>query len=371
MNNDLIYRIAISLVPGIGDVHARALINHFGEARSVFNSPASKLERLEGIGKQRASAIRKFRDFKKPEAEIKFMEQHSIQPLFFKDPEFPSRLLQTYDCPVMLYHLGNADLNHRRIISVVGTRNCDNYGTVLCEKLVSELSSMNVMILSGLAHGIDSIAHRKALHTGLPTVAALAHGLDRIYPWKNKALAAQMVKQGGLVTDFLSGTSPDRQNFPRRNRIVAGMCDGLVVVQSGVKGGSLITAELANGYYREVFAYPGPVDNPKSTGCHNLIMQHKAALITSAKDLAERMGWAEASTNPPVTQASFFPALTAEEWQILRVLQEAVTDIDHLRYRTGLNQGKLAGALLNLEMQSLIKPLPGKKFRLESSLPAI
>jgi DNA processing protein len=371
MNNDLIYRIAISLVPGIGDVHARALINHFGDARTVFNSPAKKLEKLEGIGKQRASAISKFRDFKRCESEIRFIENHSIQPLFFLDPGFPKRLLQAYDCPVMLYHLGNADLNHPRIISVVGTRNSDEYGKTLCEKLIADLAAMDVMIMSGLAYGIDSIAHRKALTEGLPTVAALAHGLDRIYPWKNKSMAAQMVRQGGLVTDFLSGTSPDKQNFPRRNRIVAGMCDGLVVIQSGEKGGSLITADLANGYDREVFAYPGAVDNPKSRGCHDLVMQHKAALITCARELTERMGWTDANSRKQVEQTFLFPPLTEEERMVLRAIQEQICDIDSLKYRTGLNQGKLAAALLNLEMQSLVKTLPGKKFMPERGLPAV
>jgi DNA processing protein len=371
MNNDLIYRIAISLVPGIGDVHARALINQFGDAKSVFHVPASKLEKLEGIGRQRASAIRKFSDFKRCESEIRFMEKHSVQPLFFRDKAFPNRLLQAYDCPVMLYYLGNANLNHARIISVVGTRNSDEYGKTLCEKLITDLATHDVLIMSGLAYGIDSVAHRKALTTGLPTVAALAHGLDRIYPWKNKSMAAQMVKQGGLVTDFLSGTPPDRQNFPRRNRIVAGMCDGLVVIQSGEKGGSLITAEIANVYDREVFAFPGAADNPKSVGCHRLVMQHKAALITSAADLLESMGWNDPSANKQVEQTFLFPPLTEDEIMIMRALQDQVTDIDRLKYSTGLNQGRLAAALLNLEMQSLVKTLPGKKFQLERGLPSI
>ena len=243
MSNDLLYRIALTLVPNIGDVHAKALVNRYGNAEAVFKAKKKDLENMEGIGTVRANSIKSFHDFTSSEAEIKFIEQYKIEPLFITDKNYPQRLLNCYDSPLLLYYRGTADLNTSRIVSIVGTRNNSEYGKTVCEKLVEDLANENILIISGLAYGIDTIAHKAALKNNLPTAGLLAHGLDRIYPPQNKTLAKQMIENGGLLTEFLSQTNPDKQNFPKRNRIVAGMCDCLVVIESGKKGGSLIKAE--------------------------------------------------------------------------------------------------------------------------------
>ena len=231
MTNDLLYQISLTLVPNIGDIHAKALINRYGDAESIFKAKKSELESQEGIGIVRANSIKAFTDFDRSEEEIKFIEQYKITPLFINDKDYPQRLLNCYDSPSLLYYRGNANLNSSHIVSIVGTRNNTDYGKVACEKLVEDLQNSNILVVSGLAFGIDSIAHKSALKSNLQTVGVMAHGLDRIYPAQNKNLAKQMVDQGGLLTEFMSQTNPDRQNFPKRNRIVAGMCDALIVVE--------------------------------------------------------------------------------------------------------------------------------------------
>ncbi len=364
MNNDLLYRIAITLVPTIGDVHAKALIQYFGDARNVFAAKKSTLELLEGIGEVRARHIKRFTGFNRAETEISFIEKHSITPLFISDATYPKRLLQCYDSPTMLYYRGNADLNTSRTVAVVGTRNHSEYGKWFTEKLIEDLQQEGVLIISGLAFGIDTIAHRTALKYGLPTIGVLAHGLDRIYPTGNHALARQMTGQGGLLTDFISGQAPDRQNFPRRNRIVAGMCDALIVIESGNKGGSLITAELGNGYNRDVFAVPGRCSDSKSEGCNQLIRQNKAGLITSAGDLLDSMGWT--ATAPAVQkQRTLFIEHSAQEEALLHLLrQHESLPIDELYYQSGLSSSMVAAALLQLEINGIIRALPGKIYQL-------
>ncbi len=235
MPNDLLYQIALTLVPNIGDVYAKALVNTYGSAEAVFKAKKKDLEHLEGIGSVRASSIKAFLDFTSSEAEIKFIEQLKITPLFITDKNYPQRLLNCYDSPLLLFYRGNADLNTAKIISIVGTRNPSDYGKMLCEKIVEDLQAENILILSGLAYAIDTIAHKAALKNKLPTVGVLAHGLDKIYPQQNKMLAKQMVEHGGLLIEFLSATNPHKQNFPKRNRIVAGMCDALIVIESSKK----------------------------------------------------------------------------------------------------------------------------------------
>src|SRR6218665_3132118 len=257
MKEDLLYRIALTRIPHIGDVHAKALVQIFGTARDVLQAPKKQLESIEGIGSVRAASIKKFTDFISCEKEIAFIEKHKIETLFITDENYPRRLLNCYDSPTLLYYRGTANLNTDKIISIVGTRTHSDYGKAICEKLVEELNDKNILIVSGLAFGIDTLAHKASLKNELQTVGVLAHGLDKIYPSQNKSLAAQMTTFGGLLTDFAKDTNPDKQNFPRRNRIVAGLCDALVVIESNLKGGSLITAELANSYNKDVFAFPG------------------------------------------------------------------------------------------------------------------
>lgn len=362
--DDVLYQIALTLVPHIGDVHAKTLINRYGDARSVFRAKKSDLEYTEGIGPARAHAIKSFSDFKSCEAEMRFMEKFRITPLFITHKKYPQRLLHCYDSPLLLYYCGNADLNASRIVSVVGTRSNSGYGKMVCEKLVEDLRAEHILVVSGLALGIDTIAHKTALKQGMPTVGVVAHGLDRVYPAQNKALARSMTEQGGLLTDFRSNTDPDKQNFPRRNRIVAGMCDALVVIESGAKGGSLITAELANGYNKDVFAIPGRVNDTRSEGCHSLIRSNKASLITGAADLMELMGWQQRQTVPE-RQRKLFIELTPEEKLVTDILQQhGQLHVDELYFKSGLAGSAAAAALLALEMQQVVTCLPGKMYKL-------
>jgi len=279
LSTELLYQIALTLVPNIGDIHAKALINNFETAAAVFSASKKDLESLEGIGTVRANSIKKFNDFKRAEEEVAFVEKYKITPLFLTDKNYPKRLLNCYDSPSILYYKGNADLNSPKIIAIVGTRTHNEYGKTLCEKLIEELASEDVIIISGLAFGIDSIAHKTSVKYNVKTIGVMAHGLDMVYPSQNSALAKQMITNGGLLTEFKSQTKPDRQNFPSRNRIVAGISDAIVVIESGIKGGSLITAELGNGYNKDVFAFPGRVNDTKSEGCNFLIKIIKQASL--------------------------------------------------------------------------------------------
>ncbi len=364
IHEDLLYQVALTLVPGIGDVHAKTLVNIFGDARSIFKAKNRDLECIEGIGTSKAKSIKSFNDFRSSEEELSFIEKYKITPLFLTDKNYPQRLLNCYDSPALLYYRGTADLNASRIVSVVGTRNNTGYGKMLTEKLLEGLSQQNILIISGLAFGIDTIAHRAALKNKLATVGVLAHGLDRIYPVQNKTLARQMTDHGGLLTDFLSNTNPDKQNFPKRNRIVAGICDALVVVESSKKGGSLITAELANGYNKDVFAFPGKTTDLKSEGCNLLIRENKALMITGVEDLMNIMGWEE-KKQPVHKQRELFIELTEDEKKLFSLLngKESV-HIDELYLKSGLSSSAVARALLMMEMQGIIFSLPGKLYKL-------
>lgn len=364
MYPDLLYQIALTLVPNIGDVRAKILAEYFDEASDIFKAPGKQLESIEGIGSLAAKAIKDFNDFTFCENEIAFAEKNNITPLFITDENYPQRLKNCYDAPALLYYKGNADLNYSRIISVVGTRNNTDYGRVICEKFIEDLSQENVLIVSGLAFGIDTIAHRSSIKNKLDTVGVMAHGLDRIYPAANKHLSAQMISQGGLLTDFMSGTNPDRQNFPRRNRIVAGICDALVVIESSSKGGSLITAEIANSYNKDVFAFPGRVNDLRSEGCNNLIKNNKALLISSAEDMLQIMNW-KALPKKSRLQRELFIELSGDEKIIMNIL--AGTDclhIDRLYLQSKLSSSAAANALLMLEMKGLVSALPGKMYKL-------
>lgn len=364
MYPDLVYQIALTLVPNIGDVRAKSLIEHFETAERIFKAPLKELEKIDGIGTIAAKSIKHFDDFKRCEKEVAFIKKAGITPLFLTDPNYPQRLLNCYDNPPMLYYRGNADLNHSKIISIVGTRKNSDYGKSVCDSLIADLKNEDVLIISGLAFGIDTVAHKAALKNDLKTVGVMAHGLDKIYPAQNKELALEMLGNGGLLSDFMSGTNPDRQNFPRRNRIVAGICDALIVIESSKKGGSLITAELANSYNKDVFAIPGRVNDSRSEGCNYLIKSNKSLLITCANDLLEIMNW-KAAPKKAKKQRELFIELTPDERIITDILaaQENMR-IDELYLKSGLSSSAVANALLMLEMQGVVAALPGKVFKL-------
>lgn len=366
MSNDLLYQIALSYTPNIGPVQAKILVEHFGDAQHIFKAKASQLKNIEGIGEVRANSIKNFQRFNDAEEEIRFIEKYSIRPLFITDKEYPKRLLNCYDSPELLYYKGSTDLNASKIIAVIGSRSHTDYGKHITEKLIKELQDQQVIVVSGLAYGIDAIAHKAALKNNLPTVGVLAHGLDQIYPSQHTDLAKDMLKDGGLLTEFRSKTNPDKHNFPTRNRIVAGISDATIVIETGVKGGSMITAELANGYNKDVFAFPGKVTDSKSAGCNYLIKNNKAILLTDAQELIELMGWEEKVRKSGVrSQKELFIELTNEERIVVDILKEKESvHIDEINHRSNLSSSAVAAAILNMELQGVVNSLPGKLYAL-------
>jgi DNA processing protein len=367
MTNDLLYQLALTEVPNIGWVQAKILAQHFGEAEKIFRAKLSTLERIEGIGTIRANSIKAFTDFSNAEQELKFIHKFRIKPLFITDKEYPQRLLNCYDPPTLLFYKGSANLNSSKIVSIIGTRTHTDYSKKMTDELIEELSAQNVLIVSGMAYGVDAMAHKAALKNNLPTVGVLGHGLDQIYPPDHSNLAKDMVKDGGgLLTEFRSQTNPDKHNFPTRNRIVAGMSDATIVIESGIKGGSMVTAELANGYNKDVFAFPGKVTDNKSAGCNYLIKSNKAMLLTDAQQLIEIMGWEEKNQKSKTkSQKEIFIELSKEEKIIVDILNEKETvHIDEINLRSGLSSSAIAAAILNLELQNVVNGLPGKIYKL-------
>ena len=364
MTRDLLYQIALTHVPNIGCVQAKTLIENYGTAENIFKAKKKELSAVENIGIVRAGNIKSFNDFSRAEDEIQFIEKYKIQPLFIADKNYPQRLLHCYDSPTLLFYRGNADLNASKIISIVGTRNNTDYGRQLTEKLIKELKEMNALIVSGLAFGIDAVAHKSALQNELETIGVLAHGLHTIYPRQHKTLAKEMMLHGGLLTEFCNGENPDKHNFPKRNRIVAGMADATVVIETAIKGGSMITAELANNYNRDVFALPGRTTDLKSAGCNYLIQNNKAILFTDAKELTESLGWQTRKINKK-QQKELFIELTEEEKIIIDILKEKeTTHVDEINIRSNLSSSSVAAAILNLELQNVITSLPGKIYKI-------
>lgn len=361
---DLLYAIGLTIIPGIGHITAKKLISYCGNAEAVFREKKRSLMRIPGIGEIMAGSIAGQKVLSLAEKELGFIERFQIRTLYFEDEDYPSRLKQCIDGPVILFVKGNALPERARIVSVVGSRSATAYGKEVCRKLIESLRDDGILIISGLAYGIDTAAHKAALENGLDTFGVLAHGLDRIYPSANKKLAGKMIRQGGLITDFISGTNPDRENFPSRNRIVAGLADAVIVIEAAERGGALITADLANSYNREVFAVPGRWNDPFSAGCNILIRENKAALIQNPEDLRFMMGWSDDKKPKLQVPQQLFVTLSPEEDLVYKILQEnGDCGIDLLRLSSGLPNGKIANALLNLELQSLILALPGKQYR--------
>jgi DNA processing protein len=373
-SEDLLYQLSLTLIPNIGPVQAKILLQHCN-AEEIFHAKKTYLEKIEGIGPVRAASIAAFKDFSIAEEEIKFIEKYKIKPLFLTDKYYPQRLLNCYDSPILLYYKGDADLNASKTVAVIGTRSHTDYAKQVTDKLVKDLATQHVTVISGLAFGVDAIAHKAAIKNNLPTIAVLGHGLDQIYPTEHAGLAKDIVKQGGgLLTEFRSKTKPDKHNFPTRNRIVAGMSDATIVIETGIKGGSMITAELANGYNKDVFAFPGKVTDTKSTGCNYLIKNNKAMLLTDAAELVQVMNWEERAKSKkdlPAgkagkrSQRELFIELTADEKIIIDLLNEKETaHIDEINIKSGLSSSAAAAAILNLELQNVVVSLPGKLYRL-------
>jgi len=359
----LLYQIGITLISGIGDINAKKLIAYCGGAEAVFKEKKNALTKIPGIGTSTVNSIISQKVLKRAEEEIAFIQRYNITPLYFTEEEYPQRLKHCIDGPILLYYKGNADLNKPRVIGVVGTRSASEYGKETGNKIIEELAELDVIVISGLAYGIDTIAHKAALANNLKTVGVLAHGLDRIYPVANKSLAEKIILNGGLITDFLSKTNPDRENFPKRNRIIAGLVDALIVVESAIKGGALITANIANSYDRDVFAFPGKISDKYSEGCNFLIKTNKAALIQSGKDISYIMQW-DYRSKKTSRQQKLFVELDPDEKMIVEILKKSeVCSIDYIVLQSKLSSSKIASILLNLEFKGVVKNLPGKMYK--------
>jgi DNA processing protein len=360
----LVHKIALTLIKGVGPMLAKHLLIHFRNAEAVFAANKVAIMKIDGIGEKIAGHILHSDALVRAEAHLAFLEKYKIKVLFYNDPDYPKRLKNCVDAPLVLYYKGTADLNHSRIVSVVGTRNATAYGRMLCRQLIEALRPYQVVVISGLAYGIDAAAHKESLNFDIPTVGILGHGLDRIYPAVHKDLTQKMLRNGGLLTEFLPGTKPDKENFPKRNRIIAGISDVTVVVEASLKGGALITAEIANSYNRDVYAFPGRVTDEYSEGCNFLIKTNRAALINHPRYLIYYLGWNDEKPKKAAIQVELPLHLNVIEQLILENLRNRAMSIDELGLITNLPQSKLAMVLLTLEMQGMMVATPGKMYKL-------
>lgn len=357
--------MALSLVEGVGPINAKRLIAYCGSAEEVFKQKKSSLEIIPGIGEFTAKKLLKSKPFERVEKELEFIEKKGIEVFSFLDKRYPQRLKNCEDGPIILYSKGKMNLNHPRIISVVGTRNPTEYGKDFTEKLIKTLINTDVIIISGLAYGIDITAHRNAMQNNIPTIGVVAHGLDMIYPGTHFSAAEKMQKNGGILTEYMSDTNPDRENFPSRNRIVAGMADATIVIETSLKGGSMITANLANDYNRDVFALPGRITDEYSIGCNRLIRSNRAALIENPEDFIVAMGWQPSTSKKKNSQPELFIDLNETEKNLIDLLKlKGNSGIDILSVEAKIPMSHLSGILLNLEFKGAVRSLPGKIYTL-------
>ena len=358
------YNLALSFVKNLGPVAAKSLIAYLGSAEEAFKASSAKMMKVPGIGERKVAKWDFEEALKMADKELAFAEKQGIEIIFYTDVRYPKRLKNCADSPILLYAKGKMELNPPKVISIVGTRNATDYGRQLCRQLVEELQQYKVLIVSGLALGIDVAAHKECLKLNMPTVGVLGHGLDRLYPSQNRSTAEKMLENGGLLSEYPSGTAPDRENFPQRNRIVAGIADATVVIEASLKGGALITAEIANSYNRDVFAFPGRLGDDFSEGCNFLIRNNKAALLTCMADLAFSLGWEKTDESKPAEQFMLPLDLTNEEQLIFNILRQhkAPLAIDELTIKANIPMSLLAMNLLNMEMQGFIRSLPGKTY---------
>lgn len=360
--SDLFYQIGITKIPKVGAVTAKNLISYCGGSKSVFYASKRELLRIPGVGEQIAKHVLAQNILKEAEAEIEFIEKHNIQTFFYLDDDYPARLTYYNDSPTLLYYKGNANLNTARILAVVGTRKPTAQGKSICEEIIAGLQSYNVCIISGLAYGIDVTAHRACLNAGMETVGVMGSGLGSIYPAQHRQVAERMIENGGLLTEYTHTMRPDREHFPARNRIIAGLCDGLLVVETERKGGSMISAYKALDYHKEVFAVPGRVKDRFSVGCNFLIRTHRAALVENAEQIAAGLNW-DIKSKSSGQQTQLFEALNASEQLIVGALRQKDTmGLDELSYTTEMPTHQLASLLLELEFRQVIKSMPGKRY---------
>lgn len=366
------YAIALTRMTGLNFQTALQLYQSLGSAQAVYEHRNDIRDVIPECSDRMVKVLQDWSGaLSRAAVEMQFIEKHGIRTLLLGDDDYPQRLAECVDAPILLYYLGNADLNSRHIINIVGTRHCTTYGQDLIRRFVADLRHHcpDVLIVSGLAYGVDICAHRNALQNGFDTVGVLAHGLDEIYPPRHRDTAKEMLSQGGLLTEYMSETPADKRNFVKRNRIVAGMCDATILVESAAKGGGLITAGIAMDYNRSVFAFPGAVGAPYSEGCNQLIRNNGAQLVTSADDFIASMGW---QSDSELKQAQskgiarqLFPELSGDEKKVVAVLDEMGDfQLNQLAVKTNIAIGPLTALLFQLEMKGLVAPMAGGTYHL-------
>ena len=367
MQNEIFYRIALNKTEGLGKAALKQILTAAGTAQNVYEFPESWQRRLQN--RKRTDVKIQLTDKIKHmvDRELQLMEQYQVNLCHYLDPTYPQRLKRCNDAPVSFYYKGSGDFNPARVLAVVGTRNATAYGIKSLTKILNELKENNIATISGLAYGIDTVAHEESLNLGMPTTAVLGNGLHMIYPASNKSLAERILANGGtLISEFDFDTGPDRMNFPARNRIIAGMADAILVAESAVKGGSIITAHIANSYNRDIFAIPGTIFDDMHAGCHDLIRRNIAAIATSGQEILEMMNW-DTSSTPQAVQTQLFPELTEDEELVYRFVETGKKNIDEIsEHCAGFSPSKLAGILLTLELKGVLTALPGKSYSINS-----
>ncbi|MEO8237272.1 MAG: DNA-processing protein DprA [Flavobacterium sp.] len=359
---DLFYLLALLRVDGVGDIMAKKLLANFGSAEEIFKTKTNQIAAIDGVGSVLLKNLKDKAVFEKANKELEFINKNNIKVSFFKEENYPERLKHCIDAPVLIFSAGNINLDNKRIISIVGTRQITSYGIEFCKKLIEDLAPLDPIIVSGFAYGVDIVAHQFAMENKLQTIGVLAHGLNQIYPKTHKKYMSKMEENGGFITEFWSSTNPDKENFVRRNRIVAGMTEATIVIESADRGGSLITANLANDYNRDVFAVPGRVTDKYSQGCNQLIKIQKANVLTSAADLVYMLNWDIENKSKPI-QKQLFVDLEQDEQKIYDyLLKNGKELLDIIALQCEFPIYKISGMLLNMELKGVIRPLPGKLF---------
>ncbi len=364
-SDDLYYLLALQKVKNIGDISAKKLLKHFGSAKAVFEAAKHNDINVMDVGTVMINSIKQFNDWQKVKQEIKYVENNHIKTISIFDDNYPYKLQHAPDGPILFFYKGQDVLSQDRLISIVGTRNITAYGKRMVAEIIEDLTPYKPVIISGLAYGVDVEAHLNALKNDLSTVGVLGHGFQRIYPAIHQKIADRMLEQGGLLTEFWHTDTIDRNNFLKRNRIVAGLSDATIIIESGEKGGSLVTADIANSYNRDVYAIPGRTSDTFSKGCNNLIKQNKAALLTCAQDLIEQLQWQLEKPKTKNPQLNLFVDLSKDEQLIFNFLQaNGKTGLDEIALNLNMPISKTAQLLLQMELNNIVTGLPGKKFEL-------